>query len=355
MKNWTKILVLTTAALFGLQALAQTSVEKDHANRQADEAAQQAMESEHARMENTRVDIEIEMRDAESLMAEAARRIGELSSRQLRIVGSNSWNFDTDFDDRPVLGITIGSTQDKEAVAGVKILGVSPGGAAAEAGLRSDDVITTINKESLSADNAHEANSKLLDFLSGVEEGDVLAVEYLRNGKVLTTEVSPKRMMVHSFQFRGPGSRGFKFALPPQAPGAPDADFSQIFFISGAGGWGDMEMVKLTEDLGRYFGTEEGFLVISAPRDEEFQLRDGDVIQSIDGRKHNSVSHTIRILSSYQSGEKLEIKIMRDKRRKTLKIEVPDNRSSQRFEQFMFPQSDMQIHVAPGSKVWRSE
>jgi len=349
MKNWTKILALTTAAFLGTQALAQTSAEEEAA-RQAYEAAQQEMESERTRMESKRVDMEIEMREAESRLEEAARRIGELSSRQLRVVGSKNWNLHTDFNERPVLGITIGSSEDDEAVAGVKILGVSPGGAAAEAGLRSGDVITTINKESLSADNADEANSQLVDFLSGVEEGDALDVEYLRDGKVLTTEVSPKQMTVRRFEFPGPDSN-FSFRVPPRAPGS---DFRQFVFMTGAGGWGDMEMVALTKDLGRYFGTEEGFLVINAPTDEGFQLRDGDVIQSIDGRTPNSVSHTIRILSSYQSGEELEMKIMRDKRRKTLKIEVPDNRSS-RVDEFMFPQGDVEIHIAPGSKVWNSE
>lgn len=350
MNKRTKILALTAAAFLGTQALAQTSAEQDEAARQDYEAAQQEMESERTRMESRRVDMQIEMRDAEARLEEAARRIGELSSRQLRIVGSNSWNLHTDFNDRPVLGITIGSTENDAAVAGVKILGVSPGGAAAEAGLRSGDVITTINKESLSADNAGEANSKLVDFLSGVEEGDALDVEYLRNGKVLTTEVSPKRMMARRFEFFGPDT-DFNFQLPSRAPGS---NFRQFVFMTGAGGWGEMEMVELTKDLGGYFGTEDGFLVINAPTDEGFQLRDGDVIQSIDGRTPNSVSHTIRILRSYQSGEKLEIKIMRDKRRKTLKIEVPDNRSS-RIEQFIFPQSDMKIHVAPGTTVWHSE
>ena len=36
----------------------------------------------------------------------------------------------------------------------------------------------------------------------------------------------------------------------------------------------------------------------------------------------------MRILSSYQPGESLQLEIMRDKRRRTLDIEIPDNRSS---------------------------
>ena len=87
-------------------------------------------------------------------------------------------------------------------------------------------------------------------------------------------------------------------------------------------------MVRLTERLGKYFGTDKGLLVVRAPDDKTLKLEDGDVIQSIDGREPKSVSHAMRILGSYQSGEALELQIMRDKRRQTLKIEMPDNRSS---------------------------
>jgi len=58
------------------------------------------------------------------------------------------------------------------------------------------------------------------------------------------------------------------------------------------------------------------------------KLQDGDVIQSIDGRKPTSVNHAMRILGSYQSGETVKIEIMRDKRKQTISIEVPDNRRS---------------------------
>jgi hypothetical protein len=113
-------------------------------------------------------------------------------------------------------------------------------------------------------------------------------------------------------------------ALPaPSTPGAPT--FS---FFLGDGSWGDMEMVSLTSDLGRYFGTDDGLLVVRAPSDENLKLRDGDVIQRIDGREPTSVSHAMRILASYQGGETLEIEIMRDRKREKLSVEMPDNRRS---------------------------
>ena len=85
-------------------------------------------------------------------------------------------------------------------------------------------------------------------------------------------------------------------------------------------------MITLTERLGKYFATDKGLLVVRAPDDDNLKLQDGDVIKSIDGREPKSVSHAMRILGSYQSGEQLQLKIMRDKRKQTLKIEMPDNR-----------------------------
>ena len=67
---------------------------------------------------------------------------------------------------------------------------------------------------------------------------------------------------------------------------------------------------------------------VRAPEDEELQLEDGDVIINIDGRSPTSVSHAMRILGSYESGEELKIEIMRDKRKRSITLEVPDNRQS---------------------------
>jgi S1-C subfamily serine protease len=224
----------------------------------------------------------------------------------------------------PVLGITIGADDDGP-VEGVAILGISPGGAAAESGLRAGDIITAINSELLTADNDREANEKLLDFMQGVEEGDELTIEYLRKGKSQTVEVSPRSMHggVFAFEFDGSDFTVPGFPVPPNV-----RNFENFLWINGGSGLGDMELVKLTERLGSYFGTDEGLLIVRAPKNEELKLQDGDVIQSIDGRSPTSVNHAMRILGSYQSGETVNIEIMRDKRKRTISIDVPDNRRS---------------------------
>ena len=90
-----------------------------------------------------------------------------------------------------------------------------------------------------------------------------------------------------------------------------------------------MEMIELNKSLGRYFGTDSGLLVVKAPKDNTYQLQDGDVLKSIDGRTPENLRHAVRILSSYESGETVSLKILRDKKEKTITIEIPDNQRSQ--------------------------
>ncbi len=343
-KTWamtTKVLTITVLVMTVMSSLPVVAQEEDQINermREAEERLQEreremaevAHEMELQRAERVRVmrdeniEVEIRMREAEASMVEAAQHVAELSSRRLpnvalveRIMRGGRG---------PVLGVTIGTDVNDSPVEGVSIRGVSPGGAADEAGLIADDIITSINDESLTADNDRDANEKLLDFMQGVEEGDELKIEYLRNGKMDTTEVVPRAVQggVFAFEFNGDD-----FTMPgvPVAPHVGQFN-NRFVWISGGSGLGDMEMVKLTERLGDYFGTDEGLLIVRAPKNEDLKLQDGDVIQSIDGREPTSVDHAMRILGSYQSGESLEIEIMRDKRKQKITIEVPDNRRS---------------------------
>lgn len=286
--------------------------------------------------------MEVQMREAEEQLAEAAARVAELSRSRLpemarHFAGSM----------HPVMGITIGANDDTDGpVEGVEVNGVTPGSAAADAGLRAGDVITSINGESFGAGNGESASRKLLDFMQGVEEGDALAVEYLRDGRTASVEVRPRPAQHFAFSFMGNPMYGVPAArVAPGVPvGPPDAGF--FSFFGGGGSWGDMEMVSLTEDLGRYFGTDKGLLVVRAPEDDSLKLRDGDVIRSIDGREPGSVSHAMRILGSYQGGETLKIEIMRDKKRQTVSVEMPDNRrSGMREFGFAAPAAS----VAPGA------
>ena len=143
MAIWKKPLLFVLFALISAPTLAQQS--QQEAERQV-----RAVELEQ------RV-VEVQMREAEERLAQAARKIAELSSTNLP--GLIEIERRIHMDGRAVLGITIASEDDDGPVEGVEVRGVSPGGAAADAGLRSGDIITAVNDESLTADNSGSMSS----------------------------------------------------------------------------------------------------------------------------------------------------------------------------------------------------
>lgn len=319
--------VLIPAAAFLLLAGQAAAQSQEEAERK--EAAV-AAEAATAKAEAREAEVARKLEEAERRMAEAARTIAELTSERLPQLAEFERRFEVIADGRPRLGVNIGESRDGGPVEGVKIVGVTPGSAADDAGLRSGDIITGLNGESMSADTSTEANRKVLDFMSGVEEGDVLDVEYLRDGKVGSVEVEPRPVEMSAWAFAAP--KDFRM---PEIHVSPELaeKYAQSYRFAWPGNvWADMELVELSEGLGKYFGADSGVLVVSAPESDALQLEDGDVIMSIDGREPTSVRHALRILGSYQPGESLELDIMRDKRKRTLDIEVPDGRTGALYE-----------------------
>jgi S1-C subfamily serine protease len=86
---------------------------------------------------------------------------------------------------------------------------------------------------------------------------------------------------------------------------------------------GTMELITLTPRLGSYFGTDRGVLVARAPAKGMLKLQDGDVILSIGGRIPASGSQAIRILTSYDPGEKISMIILREHHRMKLTTTMP--------------------------------
>lgn len=332
--NKVSIVASVMVAAVCLPALAQESDEElearmrdaemrlEQQERQRQVIIEQEREVNRTRSETEIAEAERRMRDAEQRLAEAAREVADLSMAKLPRV----MNLEQIIRTRrgPVLGITIGAPDEGGPVEGVTVQGVTPGGAAGEAGLRAGDVLAAINGETLSAASAEDANAKLLEFMSAVEEGDSLQVDYLRNGKTESVEVKPRPMQnaIFSFEFDSKDGQG------PGIHWAPRMDGFNYAWAMHGDAFGDMEMVRLTPRLGSYFGTSEGLLIVRAPDSDELKLEDGDVILSIDGRTPGSVSHALRILGSYQAGEELKIEIMRDKKKRTVEIDMPENRMS---------------------------
>ena len=118
----------------------------------------------------------------------------------------------------------------------------------------------------------------------------------------------------------------------PGMPGMPPMSGAGVrtFTLEREDGMGQrfhgMEFATLSEQLGSYFGVKSGVLVVRAGSSQAFKLKDGDVILAIDGREPTSAQHAGRILRSYQAGEKLSIRIQRDRKAQNIEVTVPSGR-----------------------------
>ena len=208
---------------------------------------------------------------------------------------------------------------------GARVKEVSPGGAAAEAGIRAGDVIVALNGTELKGpEPAREAVRVLHD----VKPDSHVSVRVLRDGK--TRDFTVTARAAPEF-FAGRDMPHFNFN---------DSDFPDFSDALAHRPLMDMELATLTPHLGSYFGSDKGVLVVRAPANGALQLEDGDVILAIDGREPTSGSHATRILRSYQPGEKLTLRIIRQHKTLQLVETVPERPTHRDGERHAGPRPD---------------
>jgi predicted metalloprotease with PDZ domain len=263
-------------------------------------------------------DLEAKLEEARERLEDAAHEVAELSAEIGRPVMDRFMAFG-EGPRRAIIGVQLDPASGKD---GARVKDVSPGGPAAEAGMQAKDVIVMVNGTPVKGDSARE----VARLVRKVEPDSKVNVRVLRDGKPRDFVVIARPSV---FAFTAPlGALAPVAPLPPLPPHAPgrdgeDVTFEAPFFHEFGGDFADMELAALTPSLGRYFGTNEGVLVVRAPKEDGLKLEDGDVILSIDGRKPTSGSHATRILRSYQPGETVDIKVMRQKKAMSLDVTLP--------------------------------
>lgn len=238
---------------------------------------------------------------------------------------------------RARLGVSVNMQATASDSIGALINAVTPGGPADKAGIRSGDIITRLDGKPLAGGGASRGDDESVPGLRLVERAAALAPN-------ATVEVEFRR---------GKETRTVKLVTADEAAWAGrDADDMVVFFdgmdmegmerdiarardmagrmpmrieverTRGPGGasiamfggpLADLELTALNPGLGAYFGTADGVLVTNIPDGNAFNLKPGDVILAVDGRKPSSPSHLMRILRSYEGGETVKLDIMRNK------------------------------------------
>ena len=280
-----------------------------------------------------RAELEKRMQDLSRQMAEIGRQLGD--DRRVRIIEDRQVAMN-----RAMLGINVDDSAEQPKAEGVLVAAVTPNGPAGRGGVRAGDLIIALDGKPLKGEKGATPFAQLRELMSDKEPGDEAKLKLKREGKTLDVVVKTEAYAPRAFAFsfggptpfppgmeyppRGhePQPGGLEPLLAPPPPGVPGMPQFRMF----AREWGDLEMVSLSPKLGEYFGAKEGVLVVHAPSARALPLEDGDVIVKVSDRKPASPEQVLRILRSYDPGEKLKLEVLRNRKSLALDVDVPDRR-----------------------------
>ncbi|HJP97680.1 MAG TPA: PDZ domain-containing protein [Rhodanobacteraceae bacterium] len=265
---------------------ARAGAEADRASAQAERAGEEA--AREAADAQKLADLQARMGDLAQRMADLSAKIGDqASARALRYLSDSKSG---------MLGIAVDPDDD-----GMHVQAVTPGGPAERAGLKAGDVITAVNGNRLSRNDA-----SLLTGLSDLPPGKPVRLTVLRDGKTLHVRATPERFQSADWQatVRAAQRAAREAAAQVRSPEFREHIQKQIdeamkeasrataaaAQAGGAGAWQvvapwwGLNLAPLNADLGHYFGTDHGVLVLSRDAGRYPELQPGDVITRVNGR-----------------------------------------------------------------------
>jgi C-terminal processing protease CtpA/Prc len=238
---------------------------------------------------------------------------------------------------------------------GVRLSAVTPDGPAARAGLRDGDVITAIDKQPVAANSPEAALTKARELLGDLKEDQKVAIEYLRGAQKGSVTFAAERREAwnwaqmmnedpdHPFlpkdfneRMRTEMQRAQREAFTEKDRDHIRADVEMARAVARASAknartmsrltmpWWGLNLAPLNADLGRYFGTDKGVLVMSADEDSLPGIRAGDVITSIAGETVARPEDALRALRDQPAGKEIPIKVLRERKTLALNMKAPE-------------------------------
>ena len=278
-------------------------------------------------------------------LAAAAARVAELSRA---LGGGQLLEIRQDNHKRPMIGVVLGASRDN----GVRVLAVTPDGPAALAGLRSGDVITGINGQALGAVQSEARIAEAQRALAGMEAGQQVRLDYQRDGRSAQATVTADLLApgVAMGELGGLAQlRALERLGDPDAPDGAviDLDIEQLRGEPGEGmadvekrirvigpmiaesvrfdawRWQGLRLAALDAELGRYFGSADGVLVLKAEGEGLAGLQGGDVIEGIDGEAVRTPREAMARLAQAEPGQQVVLSLLRQQRRSQLTLTAP--------------------------------
>lgn len=294
---------------------------------------------------------------------------------------------------KPVIGVVLAP----DDANGVRIAGVTPDSAAAAGGLKSGDRITSIDGKTLKAGDADARVEEARGLLAALDAKTAVRLGYERDGKAQVATLTPKdgdrllvmpegamidgdmqvftsdggdvEVMLNRMPSAGDGSAPrvrmselhagdasgdpMRHAEWASAAVAPDVrreiirlgadckgDDCRLPVLAEAFRWNGLNLAAVDAQLGHYFGTSEGVLVLSTGKELE-GLQAGDVIRRIGGKQVNNPREAMEALRAQPAESKVAVEYLRDRSNRSVQLSVP------KAVPFSLPRTAMAPH-APG-------
>ena len=325
----------------------------------------------HAKSDvHAKVDAEAARRDLEQMreqMRDLSKRMAELSMK-LGDVGPRAYAYRYFGDpDRGMIGVVLGKDEH-----GLRVNAVTPGGPADKAGVKNGDVVIGVNGVDVAK---APADAKTPQVLHDLKVGQDVKVTFLRDGRKVDATIKAERREPFNMsltvsdqadlgklkkldEMQALGESGAE--LPPdfdrriqvqieeatregERQAERSAQRSQIDRerseriaehaneqaqramqrVSLSMPWWGLNLANLNPDLGAYFGTDHGVLVLSADADSSKTLKSGDVLIAIGGKPVQRPEDALRLLRE-QPGKDIKVEVLRQRKTQTLSMRAPE-------------------------------
>jgi len=243
------------------------------------------------------------------------------------------------------IGVVVRTRPSETDSIGALVDAVTPGGPAATAGLRAGDIIVRFGSTPLAVRmtaatpgvRVPNPGFLLVGLVAQLQPNDTVKVEYRRGKEQKTVQVVTAAEPDNLAVMVGPEGE-YRFKVMPDGEefwlGQENADRaldltlrrsemargamapgSDAFAFMSTGPMLDLELAPVNPQLGSYFGTTVGVLVVDVPDPAPLGLKAGDVVLTVDGRKVTGPGQLMRILGSYGPSEPVRLEVMRQKKR----------------------------------------
>ncbi|KGI78583.1 PDZ domain-containing protein [Oleiagrimonas soli] len=272
--------------------------------------------------------LQAEFRQLQSQMNELGERMGKLAVRMHADDDPKvfAYRFMAD-PDRGMLGLVMMPT-----AKGLKIAAVTPGSSAEKAGVKAGDLIVAVDGKPTATSNGAVVDASHTAMLQDLKIGQKVTLKLDRDGRTRTVHVTAQRhdgpdwqralaMNDMRWHDKGPGNVDVERIIVNARDKIGKLRTHRMMFF-GTPFWG-LNLTSMNKDLGRYFGTEKGALVLSTDADRYPGLKAGDVITRVDGRDIDDPEDVMRAVHEHKGDSLLKLAVRRHNRMVDVSMKAP--------------------------------